>query len=331
MRISTRHSLPIPTASSEAIIIYINSPGCVGRLDSKSLTMEGPKLPDDILWAIGGIATDLETLRALSLVSRVFVIPCQRTLFRSLVINPSSPYGYSCTWKKICSRLRDLLAHNQRLRVYVQEVHLIQGEFSYHSESWLLSDIAADILYIISSRPIRRISIVFGETSRRWADLSTTFHHALNRILLNQQFRHLTLVNIDSIPRHLPSRFPNIRSLTSQSVSFSRLPVGNDWVNILPPSGLRHLHLVCGGQPGRIHSLDQLDPIQNLDMDGIRSLTLSIPDTPTRNLYFSPFLQLRHLKALHLHFSHSPRYPFASTSPFSCDDYIEETIISTCR
>ncbi|TFK61406.1 hypothetical protein BDN72DRAFT_965189 [Pluteus cervinus] len=289
--------------------------------------MDEPKLPEDILGVIGELAEssdwDPPALRALSLVSRVFIVPCQRALFRSIIINPFSPLGGNSTAQRICTKLRDLLRNNERLRNCVREIHFIQGYFSDLMESWLIGDVAAEILGVLSTRPIHRISVVFPSAldtpRRRWEDLSSSFHDALYKIFDNPQFRQLTLVNLESIPRHLPSRFPNIRYLTLEAVTFTTMPVGTDWITALAPSGLQHLDLVYGAHAGHLHGPDQMDPIPNLDMNGIYSFTLSLPDTPINDLDVAPLLRLQHLKVLHIHFTSSVRSSYASTGSWGMD------------
>ncbi|TFK61404.1 hypothetical protein BDN72DRAFT_965187 [Pluteus cervinus] len=265
--------------------------------------MNLPYLPHDILGVVVDEAeSDRKTLRTLSLVSRAFVSPSQRRLFKNLTIHPPSRTSKSSSVPKLCTNLRDVLRDNKHLHRYVQEVHLVEKE-----RGWLLCNIAEEILSLLSSSPIRRLSILFftrpDTVNRRWGDLSSGFLRAVCKVLENPQFEHLTLFNVSLIPRHLPERFPNIRHLTLKTVTFASTSddsVTTDRNQVQTTSRLQHLSLGRAG-PGFLFSGVRFTyPFSDNNLSQIHSITLSLSKPPTVDI--RPLLQLDHLKVLHIYF-----------------------------
>ncbi|TFK61402.1 hypothetical protein BDN72DRAFT_849713 [Pluteus cervinus] len=162
---------------------------------------------------------------------------------------------------------------------------------------------------MLSHSPIRKLSIGSGDStfSCNWEKLSWPFRLALYRIFESPLFRELTLINVGSVPSHLPTHFPNIQQLALSPATFSRMT--DEWVSnqtnwSRKPSKLQHLVLGFVNPSWAVHIRDQTtDWMSNLDMSQLHSLTLSLPVAPFRDL--APLLQLQRLKVLHVQF----RYP----------------------
>ncbi|TFK61405.1 hypothetical protein BDN72DRAFT_461078 [Pluteus cervinus] len=289
--------------------------------------LDWSKLPLEVLGVVvEGARDDLATLRALSLVSQFFLIPCQRHIFKEILVNPASRLEEDVSGTTMCYNLLTFLRHNHRLCHYIREVHFVQEYFSRLEGSWLLGSVVADILTALSSSPIRRLSIVFPSAMytprRRWEDLSPGFRHSLYQILLNPHFRHLTLSNIELVPSYLPSHFPNITHLTLTTVTFAATPgnaISTTSLSNQDQTLSRLQHLGLGYAPHAHSDIQITNPLFDIDTSQIRSLTLSLPDTPRPRLDIQPFLQLEYLRVLHIHFTYSPRWSYLNSIGYKLD------------
>jgi hypothetical protein len=146
------------------------------------------RLPQELIDAIVlEFHDDSSRLIACSETARIFRVPCQRRIFRELVVH-SEESGYSHTYRQACN----LLTSSPHLEAYV---HLLTTAWPTESKEMQLFE---SILHALHS--VQRFTISNTGSRATWKTISPSLSSAISEILSLDSLDRLHLIGIGDVP-----------------------------------------------------------------------------------------------------------------------------------